>query len=285
VGQMKANRLGVMQGRLLPKYQGRYQAHPVGYWQDEFPIAASLGLELIEFIVNHEGIAENPLMTDAGITQIRDAINKTEVAVASICADCFMAAPLNSKDKSVADQSIVNLRQLIGSAAMLGIRDIVIPCVDQSSLQNPSDADRLVDSLDSVIALAEAHSVNLSLETDLSPEMFSRLLERFDSPRVTVNYDTGNSASLGYSPTEEFDAYGARITGIHIKDRKKGGGSVMLGTGDTDFYAFFDALSALDYYGRFIMEAYRDDEGVAIYQKQLDWIRPSLLAYRDRENT
>ena len=33
-----------MQGRLLPKYKGRYQAHPVGYWQNEFDIAASLNL-------------------------------------------------------------------------------------------------------------------------------------------------------------------------------------------------------------------------------------------------
>ena len=27
------NKFGIMQGRLLPKYQDRYQAHPVGYWQ------------------------------------------------------------------------------------------------------------------------------------------------------------------------------------------------------------------------------------------------------------
>ena len=36
------NPLGVMQGRLLPKYQERYQAHPVGYWQDEFAVAAEV---------------------------------------------------------------------------------------------------------------------------------------------------------------------------------------------------------------------------------------------------
>ena len=28
-----------MQGRLLPKYKNKYQAHPVGYWENEFPIA------------------------------------------------------------------------------------------------------------------------------------------------------------------------------------------------------------------------------------------------------
>ncbi len=280
---MTVNRVGVMEGRLLPKYKNRYQAHPVGYWQDEFPVAASLGLELIEFVVDYEGIYENPLMTGEGVAQVRDVVNKTGVAVASICADCFMAAPLHSKDKIVADRSVDSLRRLIGNAAKLGVRDIVIPCVDESSLRSPDDTDRFVAALESVTDFAESNSVNLSLETDLNPEVFCRLLERFQSPRVTVNYDTGNSASLGYSPKEELAAYGNRITDIHIKDRKKGGGSVLLGTGDTDFEAFFDALSMLDYNGPFIMQAYRDDEGAAVFRKQLDWVRPRLVAYRDRK--
>ena len=46
---MKKN-FGIMQGRLLPKYKGRYQAHPFGYWEKEFPIAAELGLDSIEFM-------------------------------------------------------------------------------------------------------------------------------------------------------------------------------------------------------------------------------------------
>ena len=44
--------VGIMQGRLLPKYQGRYQAHPKGYWQEEFDLASEAGLDLIEFIID-----------------------------------------------------------------------------------------------------------------------------------------------------------------------------------------------------------------------------------------
>ena len=29
--------IGIMQGRLLPKYKKKYQAHPVGYWENEIP--------------------------------------------------------------------------------------------------------------------------------------------------------------------------------------------------------------------------------------------------------
>ena len=46
-------KIGVMQGRLLPKYKGRYQAHPVGYWQEEFKIASLYNLYCIEFILDY----------------------------------------------------------------------------------------------------------------------------------------------------------------------------------------------------------------------------------------
>ena len=40
------NKFGVMQGRLLPKYQGRYQAFPIGSWQSEFNIAKHCGIHV-----------------------------------------------------------------------------------------------------------------------------------------------------------------------------------------------------------------------------------------------
>ena len=67
-----------------------------------------------------------------------------------------------------------------------------------------------------------------------------------------------------------------KITDIHIKDRVLGGGSVELGKGNADFEGFFTKLKEFDYKGPFILQAYRDDEGVEIFKKQLDWIRQYL---------
>ena len=64
-----------MQGRLLPKYIGRYQAHPVGYWQDEFSIASKLGLKYIEFIFDYNDAKSNPLLSDSGLQTIIDISN------------------------------------------------------------------------------------------------------------------------------------------------------------------------------------------------------------------
>jgi L-ribulose-5-phosphate 3-epimerase UlaE len=270
------NSIGVMQGRLLPKYQGRYQAHPVGYWQKEFEIAQHTGLDCIEFILDFNDAKDNPVLSKDGIEEIKAMIGKTGVKVQTICADYFMEAPLHSEEQLVADQSQRIMIKLLNSAVELGVTDIVIPCVDQSSLNGQHMADLFVERLTPIVKIAEELGVNLSLETDLAPQPFAELLERFKSDRVTVNYDIGNSAALGYNPVQELNAYGAMITDIHIKDRVLGGGPVILGEGAADFGALFKKLKELNYQGPFIMQAYRDEEGVNIFKKQLDWITPYL---------
>lgn len=268
------NLIGVIQGRLLPKFNGRYQAHPVDYWRDEFPIAKQLGLDCIEFILDFNDAEKNPLLCDGGIDEILSVSERTGVAVKTVCADYLMEAPLHSDNQQVAEKSMEVLHRLIHVTAELGATDIVIPCVDQSTLNGRKSMDRLVSRFNSLQDLVERKNVNLSLEADLAPGPFHELLDRFASARVTVNYDIGNSAALGYDPAEELEAYGDRITDIHIKDRVLDGASVLLGTGDADFDLFFDKLKSFNYTGPFLMQAYRDDEGVSVFKDQMKWVMP-----------
>ncbi|WP_305660827.1 sugar phosphate isomerase/epimerase [Daejeonella sp.] len=266
-----------MQGRLLPKLNGRFQAHPLGYWDKEFPIAAELGLDCIEFIFDHNDYILNPLYSRKGLDQIQHSIDTTGVFVSSICADYFMEAPLHHSDQKVVENSQLVMINLLKNASMLDIKDIVIPCVDQSSLKGDGSTERFIDNIQILIEEAEKQNVNLSLETDLGPKDFYELLSELPSSRVTVNYDTGNSASFGFNIIEEFEAYGSRISDIHIKDRKLNGGSVELGSGDTDFDNFLIALNKISYKAPFIMQVYRDDEGVEIFKKQLKYFKEKLL--------
>lgn len=272
------NHLGVMQGRLLPKYQGRYQAHPIGYWQDEFPLAADMGLDCIEFILDYNQVEENPLFSHSGRQQIRKLSESTGVQVYSVCADYFMEDPLHGVDLDQSQTSLNTMKRLLENSADLEIRDIVVPCVDQSSIQDITARSRFQQQLAKIIPYAEKLGVNLSLETDLPAEDFKNLLGQFNSPRVTVNYDIGNSASLGYDPEEELHAYGPRISDIHIKDRELGGGSVQLGKGNASLPEFFSFLSTFSYTGPFIMQAYRDEEGITIFKEQLSFVRQCIEA-------
>jgi L-ribulose-5-phosphate 3-epimerase UlaE len=270
------NMLGVIQGRLLPKYKGRYQAHPKGYWADEFEIAKSLGLDCIEFILDYNDANQNPLLNKNELNKLQLIIFETGVAVQTICADYFMEAPLHSGNKLVSDNSMKVLKRLLKSAEILGVSDIVIPCVDQSSLNDSEAVKRFVKQINCIVPDFEEKGINLSLETDLAPQPFVELLSKFNSERITVNYDIGNSASLGFNPIEELDAYGDRITDIHIKDRSLNGGPVLLGKGNANFELFFNKLKEFNYKGPFIMQAYRDDEGLQIFKKQQNWIQKYL---------
>ncbi|MBT5399910.1 TIM barrel protein [bacterium] len=267
------NEIGVMQGRLVPKYQGRYQAFPIGMWQDEFKVAQECGLDLIEFILDFNDAEENPLLKSGGVDEMVNVSKVTNVSVKTICADYFMEAPLHSSDDKTAEKSFKILERLLETAKALQITDIVIPCVDQSSLETKEAVDRFVEQITKIIPRIEKQNINLSLETDLPPKPFIELLNSLNSKNITVNYDIGNSAALGFDSNEELNAYGDRITDIHIKDRVLGGGPVALGEGNADFTKFFNKLKEFDYQGPFIMQAYRDDEGVFIFKSQLDWIK------------
>ena len=169
------NPIGVMQGRLLPKYKGRYQAHPVGYWQDEFPKAAELGLDCIEFILDYNDAEQNPLMTQEGCKEIQAVCERTGVKVSSVCADYFMEAPLHSEDNQKAERSFEVLQKLLEAATKLEVRDIVIPCVDKSSITDMDKRELFGKRIREILPDFENTGVNLALETDLDPISFKNL--------------------------------------------------------------------------------------------------------------
>lgn len=148
--------------------------------------------------------------------------------------------------------------------------------MDQSSLTNEVDKERFIFVIRSVVEDIESKNINLSLETDLPPKAFKRLLDQLKSKNITVNYDIGNSASLGFDSEEELDSYGYKISDVHIKDRMLGGGPVILGEGNANFEHFFKKLKQFKYTGPFIMQAYRDNEGISVFKKQLDWVSQYL---------
>ena len=269
-------KIGIMQGRLLPKFRNRYQAHPIGYWQNEFPIASKLGLDCIEFIFDYNNFQKNPLLTDSGVKKILKIQDSTGVKVRSICADYFIEAPIHDNNFKVADKSLSILEKLINRSSILNISDIVIPCLEKASLKIKKNIKNFIFNIKSISKIAEYYNVNLSLETDLEPRAFANLIEKIGSNNVTVNYDIGNSAANGFDPIEEINAYGQKISDLHVKDRLFGKGPVMLGTGEANIPKVFDLLSKLNYNGLIIFQAFRDEEGVEIFKKQFKWFHKNV---------
>jgi len=270
-------RIGIMQGRLLPRVDGRIQAFPVERWPEEFALARSVGFGAIEFVFEGEPL-RHPLLDTAGLRRIRAEIDRTGVAVDSVCADYFMEHPFHGVSASAHAASVEVLERLVRAARTVGVRIVVVPCVDASSLRSPLDHAVLRGVLTACLPTLEACGVRLALETDLPPKPFADLLDGLPAALVGVNYDMGNSASLGFGPADEFDAYGPRIVSVHVKDRIRNGGTVPLGTGDTDFGTCFTRLHALGYAGPIIIQGARGDDDVATAARYLAFVHDQLRA-------
>ena len=254
-------RIGIMQGRLVPKVEGRFQSFPRGRWRDELGRASEAGLECIEWIYDVFGLDDNPFEQEGALPPLAALAAQHGVAIRSVCADYFMERLLLKGEAGERGTSRDVLVRLLERCGAFGVERIVLPFVDASSLSGPSDRDGLVAVLDDVLLATNATGVELHLETDLGPAAFAELLARLPSPRVRVNYDSGNSASLGYRPRDEFAAYGDRVGSVHVKDRVRGGGTVPLGTGHTDFAELATELARIGYRGDFILQAARGAEG------------------------
>ncbi len=257
-----------LQGRLGPPEGAPIQAFPLSRWRAELALAPSAGLAGLEWVYGPYGARENPIMTAAGRGEIRREAERHGVAVRSLCADWFKDHPL-VRDPDAGPQ----MRHLIEAAGDAGITRVVMPCIENARLRTAQDADTLVRVVSESIGALERTSVELHLETDLGPDAFADLLERIPHPLVCVNYDTGDSASRGFDPRLEWEAYGARIGSVHIKDRVRDGITVPLGEGDADIAGVIDLLIDRQWDRPLVLQVARGSVG-----DEVSWVR----AARDR---
>lgn len=260
------NPIGIMQGRLVPPIANRIQAFPAEAWREEFARAESAGLASIEWIYESYGRDVNPLCSESGVAELRGLSDLHGVAVRSVCADFFMEEPLVRAGAELPAR-IAHLQWLIAQCRAAGIGRVVLPFVDASDVRTAGEEIELIEALGRVEPAATAAGIELHLEMAFDPGRFAALLARLPET-IRVNYDSGNSASLGYDPREEFAAYGDRIGSVHVKDRVRGGGTVPLGTGDADLPAFFGELRRIGYAGDIILQVARGDTG-----QEVEWAR------------
>jgi L-ribulose-5-phosphate 3-epimerase len=255
---MMKPRIGIMQGRLSKMYENKIQAFPKLTWKEEFSIASNNGFEIIEWIFDE--IQPNPLLNNEGIIEIKKLMEKNNISINAICADYFMTKKLFNESEFEIRKNIEILKKIITQANKLEISMIEIPLVDSSSLKNDKNKHEIINNIEKIISIVEENNMTIVLETDLNPQNFEEFLKKIGHEHVMANYDSGNSASLGYNVKEELTILKKWIKNVHVKDRNIHGGTVQLGTGDTKFEEFFSTLSKINYSGDLIIQGARDLE-------------------------
>ena len=268
--------VGVMQGRLLPKFEGRYQAHPIGRWQREFELAAAEGLDYLEFILDLDRAEMNPLWTAEGRAEILAVSARTGVRVEAICADYFLEQPLWTRPEST-DVMV----RVLQAAREVGAGVVVLPVLEKATIPSKEALGTLRRCLQE--ALIAVQGPRIALETESSPDQTLELLSALNQARIGLAYDTGNLAAAGFDAPTDWSAYGDRVIHVHLKDRPVGGGSVPLGEGAVDFPGLFRSMSEFAYAGAVTIQGYRDDEGLAVFQRQHQTVRDWMSAHQPQE--
>lgn len=266
------SRIGFMQGRLSPLVDGKIQAFPYGFWQSEFELAAINKYRLIELTLDYEDPFTNPLMSDGGRSEILELSSKFRVKTPSVTGDCFMQKPFWKATKLTRHRLIENFYRVIEACGDVGATFLIVPLVDNGAISSSKELKLIIDVVNEAKPLLCAYGVKIAFESDFEPNDLYEMIHKFDYSTVGINYDIGNSACLGYDPSEEIMAYGHRILNVHVKDRPFGGITVPLGQGDANFPEVFRALKRVQYSGNFVLQTARAKEG-----KHLE----ALNLYRD----
>jgi L-ribulose-5-phosphate 3-epimerase len=276
---MSQMKFGIMQGRLAPPEDGRFQSFPRNSWRQEIARAQEARLDFIEWIYDDYGATANPICTDEGIAELNALKGQHGIATPALCGDWFMDFPLvrcTNEERTYRENV---LHDLLHRAKRIGAWRVVLPFVDISRIQTEEEKQIVLDILRRALPVAEETGVEMHLEADLSPTDFAAFMARIPHPMVKVNYDTGNSSGLGYIAHEEFASYGDRIGSIHIKDRlrKPEGGiaTKSLGEGSADFDDIFSSIRKIGYTGGFTLQVARGEDG-----DEVNWIKQQLAFIR-----
>lgn len=254
-------RIGFMQGRLSPMVDGKIQAFPWQTWEEEIEVASRVGFSLMEWTVDAQRLRENPLLLRDGQSHIKKLMDSSNVEVQSVTGDCFMQAPYWKAEDEVRRRLLDDLDDILEGCAAVGMRFVVVPLVDNGSIENTDQRDSLVDGLLSRTERLARRKLQIIFESDLPPSQLAEFMSTFPASTFGINYDMGNSASLGFDPVAEMRVYGNRIRNVHVKDRVRGGSTVPLGDGATQFPTIFNELARCAYRGDYILQTARARDG------------------------
>ena len=276
---LSTKRIGFMQGRLSPMVGEMIQSFPWTNWKNEFGIANKIGLSLMEWTLDQKNLRLNPVMNQTCHAEILFLCSKNNVSIPSLTGDCFMQFPfwkMTGKEQKKYQSDFIDI---IHNCSILNIKKVLIPLVDNGSIENKNHEENLTKFLNAQSKLIKKLGLNIMFESDYSPYDLKNFINKFDSKCFGINYDTGNSASLGFDPIDEIKCYGSRIVNVHIKDRVLKGNTVPLGDGNTQFDKIFRELNNIKYDGNFILQTARSTDDVGSMKIYYKFLKDKIKKY------
>lgn len=205
-----------------------------------FAIAKEIGLEGI--MVNMGSVENNMHLRDKNVQEayLKQA-EATKIKISSLGIGELNSVPYKSDERAeewVSDS--------IDVAKNLGVTVVLLAFFDKGDLRNDESGKKeVVRRLKKVAPKAEKMGITLGIESYLSAQELSDMIQQVGSESVKVYYDFRNSADAGYDVIEEIKFLGKEaICELHIKEN-----GFLIGEGTLDWDKIANTLKEIGYYG------------------------------------
>lgn len=245
-----------------------------GSWEAHLKQAAAAGFSFIELSVDETPEREARLCwTPEERTALREASERTGVALASLCLSVHRRIAPGSSDPATRERALQVLLDGIDLCADLGIPVLQVAGY-YAYYEQPNENNRAwyIECLRQGTSYAARRGVLLGIENVDGNDIVSvseamRVVEDIASPWFQVYPDVGNIAEQGYPLTSELQRGEGHIAAIHVKDVRRGEPRrVPMGQGIVDWDEAFAELARQGWSGRMMIEMWNDDadESVAL---------------------
>jgi len=141
----------------------------------------------------------------------------------SVMASGHWANPLSSRDETVRQKGLANIRQSVETALVCGANTVlVVPGVVQADQPYGETYQIALNSLRELAGYAGQKGIRLGVENVwnrflLTPMEMGRFLDEIGSEHVGLYFDCGNILSYGY-PQQWIRELGSHLVKVHVKD-------------------------------------------------------------------
>ena len=238
--------------------------------------------------VKAAGFAGVEPMSHMGQSEVREALESSGLAAASVCCATHWKSPLSDASAAVRDTGRKGLEQALRDAKLYGASSVLlVPAVVNQQVAYDAAYKRSQEEIRKVLPLARELGVKIAIENVwnhfiMTPLEAARYIDEFESDSIGWHFDVGNSITFGW-PEQWIRILGKRILKLHIKEysREKAaktgassGFAVKFLEGDNNWPAVMKALDDAGYRGWGIAEQPGADspEGLKDLSERMDRI-------------
>ena len=136
--------IGFMQGRIVGSENKKFiQFFPSKNWINEFRIAKKNHIRNVELTANLENLIDNPVYNENLIKKYFVEKKKNRIIADSLTCDFFMQKPFFKLKKENSKIHKKILEKIIKTGQKIGIKKFVLPLVDNSSIKNKIQENKL----------------------------------------------------------------------------------------------------------------------------------------------